>query len=61
MNTKNITDIVIEDIDMNDAPDFADANIVYGTYEGKSLTSDELCELNNNSDFLYEQIINNIY
>ena len=56
-----IEDIVIEDIDMNDAPDFVDANITSATCIGKALTEKELDELNEDSEFVHESVLEFIY
>jgi len=61
MDLKKITDIEIEDIDFNDAPDFVDAHITSALYDGKSLTDKDLDELNEDSDFVYESVLNEIY
>lgn len=41
-----LDDIEIDDIDMNDYPDFCDAYISSATYKGVELTDDQLDELN---------------
>lgn len=46
---------------MRDAPDFVDAYISYATRNGVPLTDEELDELNEDSQFVYECVINRIY
>lgn len=61
MDTSNIDNIEIEDIDYKDYPDFCDAHIVYAERDGIPLTDDEIEELNNERDFVYEAVINKIF
>lgn len=62
--TKEIdySSLIIEDIDFRDAPDFCDAFIASGTFEdGTPLDDDTLDELNEDSDLVYNLVINTIY
>lgn len=62
MKEINYQNIEIDGIDYRDYPDFVDAFISYAEYEdGTELTDSELDVLNENSDFVYEQVINKIY
>lgn len=56
-----IGSIEIEDIDHRDAPDFCDAFISYAEYDGREMTEEELEQLNEDSDFRYESVINWLY
>jgi hypothetical protein len=56
-----IDNIVIEGIDGKDYPDFSDAFIASADYAGKPMTDEMIEVLNQDSDFLYEQILNFIY
>lgn len=56
-----ISDIEIEDVDYKDAPDFCDAFIARCEYMGREATDRELDLINENSDFVYDQVINYIY
>ena len=56
-----ITDVVIEDIDHNDSPDYCDAFISSAKYHGTELTEKLLEKLNKDRDFVYEKIIEYIY
>jgi hypothetical protein len=54
-------DVEVEGIDFRDYPDFCDAFIASGTYKGRELTEDELEELSEDKDFLYEEIEKHLY
>jgi hypothetical protein len=56
-----IEDIELDGIDTRDAPDFCDAFIVSASRDGKPLTETELDALNEDSDFVYQCVINHLY
>jgi len=56
-----IDNVTIEGIDHSDYPDYCDAFIAEADYNGVPMTDQELDELNENSDFVYEQTIKSIY
>jgi hypothetical protein len=56
-----IRNIKFEDIDYNDSPDFCDAFISYAEYNNRELREEELDELNDNRDFVYEKLMNYLY
>ena len=56
MDYKKINDIEVDGIDTADYPDYCDAYIAYATYDGKSMSDEQLDELNQDSDFVYEQV-----
>jgi hypothetical protein len=58
-----VTDIEVDGIHGWDAPDFCDAYISYAVWEdtGKELTEDELDKLNENGEFVYEQVQKHLY
>ena len=60
---RRICDIEVDGIDYSDAPDFCDAYISAATWEdtGEPLTEAELEELNEDSDFVYEQVQKYLY
>lgn len=58
---KQITDIIIDGIDMMDYPDFVDAVIVAANYKGEPMTETELEKLNEDSEFVYEQVIEKLF
>lgn len=64
IDTRNLTDIEIEGIDFNDAPDFSDAHITsaYSNDLKRYLTEQELDVLNIKcTDFVYECVTKQIY
>ena len=58
MDYKLIDNIEVDDIDTSDYPDFCDAFISSADYNGKPMTDDQLDELNEDSDFVYECVLN---
>lgn len=61
MNTDLIDNIVLGDIDYNDAPDFCDAYIESADYDGIPMDSEQLDWINEDSQFIYEAVIRQIY
>lgn len=61
MDLRDLENIKVEGVDYEDCPDFCDAYISYAEYEGKPLTEEELEEVNNNGEFVYECVINKLY
>ena len=61
MDYKLIDDIEVDGIDYGDYPDFCDAFISGGIYDGKPMTDEQLDELNENSDFVYECVCNYLF
>lgn len=61
MNYKLIENIEVEGIDTNDYPDFCDAYIASADYNGKEMTDEQLDELNEDSDFVYECVQKQIF
>lgn len=56
-----IDDIEVDGIDTKDYPDFCDAYISSATYKGKEMTESQLEKLNENSSFVYECVIDQLY
>lgn len=56
-----ITDVEVEDIDYKDYPDFVDANISSAKYHDLELNDKLLDKLNEDRDFVYEQVMKHIY
>lgn len=56
-----IEDAQITGIDNNDAPDYCDSYIFAATYDGRPMTEDELDVLNEDSEFVYQALINKLY
>lgn len=61
MNTALITNVVIAGIDRRDAPDFCDAYIESADYNGEPMTDEQLDEINDNSEFVHEKVLNWLY
>jgi hypothetical protein len=61
LDYSKIEDVMIEGIDYRDAPDFCDAYISSAWYKGRTMTDDELEELNHDGDYVYNAVINHIY
>ena len=61
MDKSKITDVFVSGIDHKDYPDYVDAFIESAQYEGRDLTEEELDELNEDYDFKYDKIINQIF
>ena len=56
-----IDNIKFEGIDHKDRPDYCDAYILSADCNGREMTEQELDELNNNRDFVYEKLIDYLH
>jgi len=61
MNINKIDNIVIEDINWNDAPEFCDAFIASADYDGKPMSEEQLDEINENTDFVHDSVNKSIH
>lgn len=61
MDTTKINNIEFEGIDYKDAPDFCDAFISSADYQGKEMTEEQLNDINENRDFVHEELYNYLY
>jgi len=61
MDYKKINNIEVDGIDTKDYPDFCDAFISSADYDGKEMTEEQLDELNEDSDFVYECVQNHLF
>jgi len=61
MDKKLITSIVFEGIDYTDYPDYCDAYIVSAEYDGSPMTDEQIDEINDDTDFLYELLIEHLH
>ena len=52
-----ITDVELDGIDHKDAPDYCDAFVYSAEYKGRKATEAELDAINDDSEFVYEQVI----
>ena len=56
MNLQKIENIDFDGIDHKDYPDYCDAYIVSGEYDGEPLTEEQIMELNQNGDFKHDKL-----
>lgn len=61
MDYKLIEDVELDGIDHKDHPDYVDAFICAGTYDGREMTDEELDILNDDSDYVYDKVMQQIY
>jgi hypothetical protein len=61
MDYKLIDNIEVDGIDTKDYPDFCDAFIANADYNGKPMTDEQLDELNEDGDFVYECVQNHLF
>lgn len=61
LDYSKLEDLDLDGIDYNDYPDFCDAYICGGYYEGRELTEEELDQLNDDRGFVYELVQDRIY
>jgi len=61
MDYSKIDNIKVEGIDMKDYPEFCGAFIASADHDGKPMTDEQLDELNEDYEFVYEAVINQIY
>lgn len=64
-NLDQFTDFEIEGININDYPDFCDAFVLSASFKGQSgwreASDDELDWLNEQSDFIYQLVLEHIF
>ena len=58
---KKLTNIQIDGIDTKDYPDFCDAFICYAEIDGVELTDEKYETLNDDSDFVYDMVLSELY
>jgi hypothetical protein len=56
-----VDNIVFDGIDKKDYPDYCDAHIISADYKGIPMDDEEIEELNNDSEFVHEQLIKQLY
>lgn len=61
MDYKLIDNVEFDNIDYTDYPDFCDAFISSADYNGIEMTEEQLNELNNDVDLVYELLTNYIH
>jgi len=61
LDYSKISNVQVDGIDHDDYPDFCDAYISSADYDGREMTEEELEELNQDSDYVYEKVQNHLY
>lgn len=61
MDYKFVSNIEFDGIDHRDAPDYCDAYICSADYKGEPMTEAQLEKINEDGDFVYEQLMNYLY
>ena len=61
IDTSKVDNVEVDGIDTNDYPDFVDAYIAAADYNGVPMTEEQLTELNEDYDFLYEAVTNSLF
>jgi hypothetical protein len=61
MDYDKIENIQFDGIDHRDYPDYCDAFIISADYEGREMTEEELDELNDNREFVYNALMDHLY
>ena len=61
MDYNKIDNIKIDGIDTKDYPDFSDAFIYSADYDGKPMTEAQLDEINEDFDFVHEQVFKHFF
>ena len=61
MELDKISNIELGNIDTSDYPDMVDAYIEYAEIDGVELTDAEIDELNCNSEFVYQCVLNELF
>ena len=61
LDISKISGVEVEGIDMSDCPDFCDSYISSASYEGRELTEEELDKLNENGEYVLEQVQKFLY
>ena len=56
-----ITNVVVAGIDMADAPDFVDAYIASADLDGVPMTDEQLDALSEDYDFVYGELMKQLY
>ena len=61
MDYRKIDNIEVDGIDTKDYPDFCDAFISNADYDGVPMTYEQLEEINEDSDFVYQSVSNHLF
>ena len=61
LDYSKISHIEVDGIDSRDYPDFCDAYICGGMYDGEEMTNEQIELLNQDSQFVYDCVIKHIF
>jgi hypothetical protein len=61
MDLSKIDNIEFGEVTENDSPDFADTYISNANYNGEEMTESQLDEINENTEFVHEKLIEHLY
>lgn len=61
INLYLVGNIEVAGIDLEDYPDFVDAYIEYAEYDEVEMTVDQLAELNDNSEFVQDCVMEQLF
>jgi len=56
-----VDNVVLDDVNPKDHPDYCDAHISFAHYNGEKMTDEQLNELNEDRDFVLEQVYERLY
>lgn len=58
---KKVTNLEFDGVDYRDYPDYCDAYVVSADYDGVPMTEEQIEELNENREFVYERLMNHLF
>jgi hypothetical protein len=62
MDYKKVSDLVFEGIDHSDYPEFCDAHVVSGMYDGEEMSDEMIDDINDNHrEFMYQQLMDYLF
>lgn len=61
MDYSKITNVRVDGIDAKDYPDFCDAYISSADYDGIPMTDEQLEELNQDGEYVYDKVMDHLY
>ena len=61
IDLSQVEGVEIDGINPRDYPDFCDAFILEASYKGREMTDEELEALNEDSDFVYDKVMEHLY
>lgn len=61
LDLSKVSNCQVAGIDHRDYPDYCDAYIEEAEYDGQPMTDEQLEELNDDQDFVYQKVIDHIF